>query len=119
MDGTSVGHFALFGASVRPRLVGLSGQLPVGEFKDRYEDAVTELIKSKHTGQPAALPAVTTPYNVVNLMPALLESVAREQATRPPEKAASSRRAKVEEVEIRPMAASKSKKPSVKADKPV
>jgi DNA end-binding protein Ku len=89
-----------------------------GEFKDRYEEAVAELIKSKQTGQPAALPQVAKPHNVVNLMQALRESVAREQAARLPEKAASSRNAKIEEVQDRPMAASKSKKPPAKVDKP-
>ena len=96
----------------------MSGEFEPGKFEDRYEEAVAELIKSKQTGQPAALPQVAKPHNVVNLMQALRESVAREQAARPPEKAAS-RKAKVEEVQDRPMAASKSKKAPAKSVKPL
>ena len=48
-------------------------------FEDRYETAVTELVKSKETGRPVVAPEAPRPSNVVNLMEALRQSIASEE----------------------------------------
>jgi DNA end-binding protein Ku len=59
-----------------------SGHFDVGRFEDRYENALTELIRAKQAGRPAELPQPERPHNVVNLMDALRKSVAAEQRER-------------------------------------
>jgi DNA end-binding protein Ku len=49
------------------------------EFEDRYEDALTELIKAKQAGKPLPKVAEAKPSNVINLMDALKRSVKEEQ----------------------------------------
>jgi DNA end-binding protein Ku len=49
------------------------------KFEDRYESALTDLIKAKHAGKPAPKPAAPRPSNVISLMDALKRSVKAEQ----------------------------------------
>jgi DNA end-binding protein Ku len=51
------------------------------KFEDRYEDALTELIKAKHAGKTIPKLEEAKPSNVVNLMDALKRSVKAEQGT--------------------------------------
>lgn len=59
-----------------------AGAFEPDEFKDRYQDAVVELIRAKQAGRPA--PSDTSreprPSNVVNLMDALRRSLGQEPA---------------------------------------
>jgi len=48
------------------------------KFEDRYEDALTELIKAKQAGKPAPKSHEPKPSNVINLMDALRRSVKEE-----------------------------------------
>jgi DNA end-binding protein Ku len=57
-----------------------SGHFDPSEFKDRYEDAVVELIRSKQAGQqPVIASRTSAPTNVVNLMDALRRSLQAEK----------------------------------------
>ena len=47
------------------------------QFKDRYQDAVTALIKAKQAGKPVPAPRGAKPSNVVSLMDALRESLGK------------------------------------------
>jgi DNA end-binding protein Ku len=60
------------------------------KFEDRYEDALTALIKAKHAGKPIPKLTEAKPSNVINLMDALKRSVKAEQGG---SKAAPARRA--------------------------
>ena len=68
------------------------------QFKDRYEEAVIALLKSKQAGVPPTKGKQTTaPRNVINLMDALRQSLAQEKpekdtARRKPPAASGSRR---------------------------
>ena len=56
-----------------------AGTFEPGDFKDRYQDAVVELIRAKQAGRPA--PTETggeRPSNVVNLMDALRRSLGQD-----------------------------------------
>jgi DNA end-binding protein Ku len=56
-------------------------------FRDRYEEAVVDLLKHKEAGMPAAPQrSEPGPRNVINLMDALRRSVAQEQKAPPPNK---------------------------------
>ncbi len=57
------------------------------EFQDRYETALTELIRAKQAGKPAPKATAPKASNVINLMDALKKSVSAEKG----EKAASPR----------------------------
>jgi len=67
-----------------------AGHFEPDKFEDRYEDALTALIKAKHAGKPIPKLTEAKPSNVVNLMDALKRSVKAEQGGA---KAATSRRA--------------------------
>jgi len=54
------------------------------KFKDRYQEAVADLVRSKRAGRPAQIPHAPAPSNVVNLMDALRRSLGSEKAA--PEK---------------------------------
>jgi DNA end-binding protein Ku len=91
------------------------------EFEDRYEEAVQALINSKQTGMTVAPAEIAKPDNVVNLMQALRESIAREKGqvdeatSSPARKSAPSIPLVAEE---RPPAASKSRKTKAAEAKP-
>ncbi len=70
------------------------GHFDPAAFKDRYQDAVVELIRAKRAGKPIAAPKPTRPSNVVNLMDALRRSVQAETkgAQEKPARAASTAR---------------------------
>jgi DNA end-binding protein Ku len=68
------------------------GKFDPATFKDRYQDAVVDLIRAKRAGQPIAAPKPSRPSNVVNLMEALRRSVDEETkgGAKTPARAASS-----------------------------
>ena len=49
------------------------------KFKDRYQEAVVDLIRSKRAGRPVQVAHVPRPGNVINLMDALRRSVGPEK----------------------------------------
>ncbi len=51
------------------------GHFDPGQFEDRYEDALTALIKAKRAGKEAPKVEAPKPSNVINLMDALRRSV--------------------------------------------
>ncbi|MEA2840021.1 MAG: end-binding protein Ku [Methylobacteriaceae bacterium] len=55
------------------------GHFDPSEFKDRYQDAVVDLIRAKRAGKPLPTPAAPKPSNVVNLMDALKRSLSAEK----------------------------------------
>jgi DNA end-binding protein Ku len=63
-----------------------SGEFDPAKFRDRYQDALRELIEAKVSGKPRARPAIETP-KVVNLMDALKKSLERDVAPIPVPKA--------------------------------
>ncbi len=54
------------------------------KFEDRYEDALTALIKAKQAGKPVPKAAEPKPSNVINLMDALKRSVKAEGSAKAP-----------------------------------
>jgi DNA end-binding protein Ku len=50
------------------------------KFKDRYEEAVVDLIRSKRAGRPVEVTHVPRPGNVINLMDALRRSLGPEKS---------------------------------------
>jgi DNA end-binding protein Ku len=50
------------------------------QFKDRYQEAVVDLIRSKRAGRPVQVAQVPRPGNVINLMDALRRSVGPEKS---------------------------------------
>lgn len=54
------------------------GTFDPGTFKDRYQEAVVDLIRAKRAGQPFEAPKTSRPSNVINLMDALRRSVEAE-----------------------------------------
>jgi DNA end-binding protein Ku len=62
-----------------------SGSFEPGQFEDRYESALIELINQKRNGIPAtAKAAPKSSGNVINLMDALKRSLASEKQSAPP-----------------------------------
>ncbi|MGH6846994.1 MAG: Ku protein [Methylocella sp.] len=53
------------------------------KFKDQYQEAVVELIRSKRAGKPAPVTHAPRPGNVINLMDALRRSLGPEKSNRP------------------------------------
>ena len=47
------------------------------KFKDHYQDAIVDLIRSKRGGRPAQIPHAPRPSNVINLMDALRRSLGK------------------------------------------
>jgi DNA end-binding protein Ku len=61
-----------------------SGSFEPGQFEDRYESALIELINQKRNGIPAAAKAAPkSSGNVINLMDALKRSLASEKQSAP------------------------------------
>lgn len=58
----------------------MTGKFDPGEFEDRYENALIELIRSKQTGTPIKPQPTHRQANVINLMDALRRSVDAEKA---------------------------------------
>jgi DNA end-binding protein Ku len=72
-----------------------TGAFDPATFRDRYQDALRELIEAKMKGLPIAAPAVAAPSPVVDLMTALKRSLAQESghtASKPKRRAAGDRR---------------------------
>ena len=66
-----------------------SGAFDPAEFRDRYQDALRELVAEKTKGEVVAPREVAEPPKVINLMDALKRSLAKEQEQpAPPEEAA-------------------------------
>jgi DNA end-binding protein Ku len=62
-----------------------SGSFEPGQFEDRYESALIDLINQKRNGLPtAAKSAPKSSGNVINLMDALKRSLASEKQSAPP-----------------------------------
>jgi len=72
-----------------------AGQFDPSTFRDRYQEALRELIEAKMRGLPVKAKPTETPRSVVNLMDALKRSLAQEtgeSVKRPRRKAAADRR---------------------------
>ena len=72
-----------------------AGHFDPSTFRDRYQEALRELIEAKMQGLPVKAKQTETPRPVVNLMDALKRSLAQEtgeSVTRPRRKAAADRR---------------------------
>lgn len=55
------------------------GHFDASKFEDRYENALTEMIRAKQAGRPIEARVPERPGNVVNLMDALKKSIAAEK----------------------------------------
>jgi DNA end-binding protein Ku len=55
------------------------GRFDISKFEDRYEDALTQMIRAKQAGRPAEAAKPQQPANVINLMDALRKSVTAEK----------------------------------------
>src|SRR5262252_4411457 len=65
---------AIAGAIIRQR----TGKFDPSTFRDRYQDALQQLIEAKMKGLTIKLRPVSTPSPVIDLMAALKRSLARE-----------------------------------------
>jgi DNA end-binding protein Ku len=81
---------------IDPDMVGIaetiidrrSGHFEPASFRDRYQDALRELVAQKTKGQGVAPREVAEPPKVINLMDALKRSLAQEEKELPAEEAA-------------------------------
>ena len=64
-----------------------AGEFDPTRFRDRYEEAVVDLVRSKQEGRPAQPAAPERPSNVVNLLDALRRSLSAEKSAPDSEKA--------------------------------
>ncbi|MDB5651095.1 MAG: Ku protein [Hyphomicrobiales bacterium] len=94
------------------------GKFDPATFKDRYQDAVVDLIRAKRAGQPVAAPKQTRPSNVVNLMDALRRSVEAEAKGGKPVAAAPSSKRRAPDKSSKAPGKSTAKKTPAKAAKP-
>jgi DNA end-binding protein Ku len=60
------------------------------KFEDRYETALTDLIKAKRAGKELPAPSAARPSNVINLMDALRRSIKSDKGSSAPPKNSSS-----------------------------
>jgi DNA end-binding protein Ku len=67
----------------------MTGKFDPGEFEDRYENALIELIRSKQKGTPIKPQPTHRQANVINLMDALRRSVDAEKGAAPAKKSSS------------------------------
>ena len=88
-------------AEIDPEMVAIaetiikrrSGHFDPAAFRDRYQEALRELIEAKMKGLPVKPKQITSPPPVLDLMAALKRSLARETGTaKPKRKAAANRR---------------------------
>jgi DNA end-binding protein Ku len=87
-----------------------AGHFLPDEFKDRYEDAMVELIRKKQAGLPAPVAeAPTRPSNVVSIMDALRKSIAADGAPAVAARQGDAVKEQVVAANPRPKAPSKSK----------
>jgi DNA end-binding protein Ku len=78
-----------------------SGAFDPASFRDRYQDALRELVAEKTKGQVVATREVAEPAKVVNLMDALKRSLAKEEEEPAPPKEAAARPARAPSVSDR------------------
>ncbi len=85
------------------------------QFVDHYEDAVVEMLKKKQAGIPAPREhAATRAPNVVNLMDALRQSIARERGAKAPPAKKGRKRIEGQGEMLLPIAGKKGKDTAVK-----
>src|SRR5262245_12161158 len=71
------------------------GHFDPAKFKDRYEDALKDLLKKKQSGEKIEAPTEREPAKVINLLDALRRSIERKRgrpAPKPPRHAIARRR---------------------------
>lgn len=77
-------------------MVDKAGEFDPASFRDRYQEALRQLVDSKRKGKPYKAPKLAKPSNVINLMDALKRSVdaaqPRARAPSRPRRAAARRR---------------------------
>ena len=99
-----------------------SGSFEPGQFEDRYESALVDLINHKRNGVPTAKAAPKSSGNVISLMDALKRSLASEKQSAPaakakgkkPRKAASGQREM-----LLPISGKRAKEEPKKTERPV